>query len=370
MDYKDKYIKYKSKYIQLKGGGRNKYAIVSLCMLNDIYVIGACISAYTHKKFKKDIDLVIMCDDIIYNKYKTTLERYYDKVVKIDLIKFDISRNYKLPYDKYSPWIGYSTNKWQCLNFIEYDKILFLDVDILPIKKSFYDILSYNTPAFHHVLHKKECINNNKIYIPPIDSYSKLINNIDKYGSIDGGICLLEPSKSLYTEYIDSINKLYSNGIYSTYYSGPDETSLFYFFIKKNIPLHDICIEYAVVPWDNIKSVKNAKAYNFLSRIKPWVKPLIISWDEEKIWHKIYHQMKKSKELKTLYKKTLLSTLKSFLDLPEKLQRKYYNTDHSKYIMDKLKKVITYKKLIKYNPPETENYGILVLDELLNKLKN
>ena len=56
----------------------SKYAIFSLCMLNKHYVVGACISGYTHKCFisrlNKKIDMVVMCDKAIYDEFKDVLK--------------------------------------------------------------------------------------------------------------------------------------------------------------------------------------------------------------------------------------------------------------------------------------------------------
>ena len=59
-------------------------------MLKDHYVIGACINAFINRALLKtnninNIKLVIMCDDHIYDKYKNTLKKYFDEVVKIEL---------------------------------------------------------------------------------------------------------------------------------------------------------------------------------------------------------------------------------------------------------------------------------------------
>ena len=37
------------------------------------------------------------------------------------------------------------------MKLIDYDKILFIDIDILPVSIKFYDIFDYNTPAVHNV---------------------------------------------------------------------------------------------------------------------------------------------------------------------------------------------------------------------------
>src|SRR5271155_3751950 len=96
------YINNKKDYLNLKlafkSGGSNdsiknetkKYAVVMLCMLRSHYVLGACISAFAHKFILKrknitDVDLVIMCDDVIYENHGDLLRKYFDIVEKINI---------------------------------------------------------------------------------------------------------------------------------------------------------------------------------------------------------------------------------------------------------------------------------------------
>ena len=194
---------------------KKKYAIVQLLMLNDGYLNGALITSYVHKLFLKKTnyvtDLVLMCDSVIYDKYYEILKKFYNKVVKIDLIHFKINENKYVYAKKYSPWIAYSLNKWQCLNLIEYDKILFIDVDILPLKKEFYNLFECQAPCFEL---SKDTVRHRQNY-SNFDNFINHAKQIDKLSStINGGLVILKPSKSDYNEYINFINLLFrKNGI-------------------------------------------------------------------------------------------------------------------------------------------------------------
>ncbi len=335
MDYKYKYDKYKNKYFFLKNyleshKIKNKLnAIFMLCFLKDHYVLGACISAFTHKQFIRklnlEIKLVILCDGYIYKKYHNLLQVYFDRVIEIKLRKFSLNKDYKFSKKKYNEWMSYSLTKWECLKYEEYDKILFIDIDILPLKDKFYNLFSFNTPAFHNIGIKKKCINNtaynnfiNFSYKEYIQRY-QLIN----IGTIDGGLCLLKPSKETYNEYIKFTQNTYKNGIYSKEETGPDETSLFYFFSKKNINLYDICNDYSFIPWDHeLKNIKNAKAINYLALVKPWRKTLFLAWPEEIIWRDIYKKMPHNKSLDLLFRNTLIDYLKEYKNMNNYTKKK------------------------------------------------
>ena len=110
------------------------YAIFYLCMLNKSYVKGAIISAFTAKKHKpKNVELVCMCDAKLF-RYKKLLLSVFDKVVKIKLLKVVTDH----PNEKYN-WIKYSINKHQIYNYTNYEKILFLDTDILIFFHNLYN---------------------------------------------------------------------------------------------------------------------------------------------------------------------------------------------------------------------------------------
>jgi len=100
-------------------------------MLKEQYVIGACINAFANRYpiHKRNIpaDLIIMCDKMIYDNWGDVLKKFYDKVIKIKLKHFDMTESYKYAKNKYD-WLSYSINKWQIMNYDEYDKILFCDV--------------------------------------------------------------------------------------------------------------------------------------------------------------------------------------------------------------------------------------------------
>lgn len=376
-----KTIKFKVSHQDFKKSKRSivkQNAIFMLCMLKDHYVFGACIAAFTHKQFikklKLNIKLVIMCDDYIYNKYKNLLKSYFDRVINIDLVYYNLESNYQTLYHikkKYT-WINLSLSKWECLQFEEYNKILFIDIDILPIYDSFYDIIKFNTPAFHNVLIKKKCINN-KAYNKSIKfSYSDYIHNkFNTIGSMDGGLCLLKPDKKVYNDYRKFVNTIYSNGMYSKDKSGPDETSLFYFFNKKNINIYDICTEYSVIPWDyGIELVNKARSINFLSWVKPWRKPLFFSWNEEIIWRDIYNLMPHNDTLHNLFKKVLIDYLNEYIKLSKQHKKRYNDKKLILKYKNEINKIIKTKKYNDIKKLEEKikfkNYGILNKNKIIN----
>ena len=71
-NYVSLYGNMKDKYLKLSNlSTENDYAISFLCIVNEEYVLGACITAYSHRlmlkdsKFVDNVDLIILCDEYI-----------------------------------------------------------------------------------------------------------------------------------------------------------------------------------------------------------------------------------------------------------------------------------------------------------------
>jgi hypothetical protein len=71
----------------------------------------------------------------------------------------------------------------------------------------------------------------------------------------------------------------------------------------KEIQTRSIPYDYAVITWEKHPYIKNnVKGLNFLSLIKPWIKPKIIQWSDERIWNNIAKTIFKKFNLKQIRK--------------------------------------------------------------------
>ncbi len=316
-----------------------KNAICMLIFGDELYVVGACLNAFVNRKFidklKLNIELVAMVDDKIY-KYKEELEKYFDKIELINMIEIKLNDKYFFQ-EKYSKWMKYSINKWQFLKLTDYDKILFLDTDILPMNKDFYTIFNIRTPAFC-----SQGFLANNVEFPSSRFINESDNNFTMENcwnfstkfkkSIDAGTVLVKPDKKLYEEFEDFIVKCAGKqGYYSTKISGVDETTLllFYYFYKK-IPVYSISYNYAILPFATQipNDLKNIKAFNYMALVKPWVLLPMLQWPDQTIWHKIAKKaLVKSKIITDLYVKYLFIYL---IKLTDNLEY-YFNNNKNNF---------------------------------------
>jgi hypothetical protein len=310
-----------------------KYGICTLLFGDFTYLIGACISFYAHKqfidKYKLNIKLIVMVDNKNYEQ-KKILELFFDEIIKIemDTININLVEKRNIVYEKYSPWVKYSINKWKIFNMTNYDKILFIDIDVLPIKKEFYNIFNNKVPAIYGKFKNK-----NKTYKLNRSLFSnKKSFKCEDYNTeihlkvwLNATILLIEPNSKLYDEYMDFIKISEGKLGYKTTFN-VDETTLTYFLIfYKKMDVYEINKKY-VGNWSIYN--KNTTSMDFATVVKPWVKIPFMQWSDENIWHVIAkYVMPKSIELNAVYIKYMLKQLFLYYE-SYKLNKKkdiYYN---------------------------------------------
>lgn len=287
------------------GSKGSKYAVFFLCFGSDYYIIGLLCALQAHREIlarhKYNVELVVMCDEYIY-KFKDQLEKYCDRLVCIKMIA--LKDHYKATViEKYaSPWLDYIINKWHCLYFDEYEKLMFSDIDMIPASSGLYGLFDkYTAPfVFGGRDYSKGCWN---------DVYYGCYNNRKQYSDfysytrdgkfyIDASQLIITPSRELHKEYYEFVTKLdYTNKRSANKYSTIDETSLYYFISNVKGFKYE-CFrkeDLYAVPWSksyvckdqrkvDTATVQNALIFNYRATIKSWVKPLPLMWPEEFIW--------------------------------------------------------------------------------------
>jgi hypothetical protein len=278
----------------INGGNpvKKKRAIINLAMFDDSYILGACCSAYNTRKYlKSNIDLVIMVDNNFYHRFYPLLSKYYDYIHNLgDLWYYPISIKQTYVQEKYSKWVSYSPNKWRCLELTQYDKILFMDIDMLVEDSKFFDVFELDSMAFYKTiagkLEETAEFNPEKYYKlkKPVD-YHKFLENckVDNINTMyDGSLVLLTPSQKLHNEYKEFLDTSFPDGIEWIKWNLFDEVSIIYFMVVLNK------LRYSVIPPEYAGSHKNIGlkllCNNFRSSIKPWKRPTEFKWDEEKKW--------------------------------------------------------------------------------------
>jgi hypothetical protein len=350
----------------------NDLAIVNILFKSELYLIGACINGYLHQQFRKKeglkFDIIIMVDEIIY-KYKNQLEQYFDKVLLIDIIPIKLSQKYiNMIPEKYTKTMNIFTTKLNIFKLHQYKKVLFLDIDIIPINKNFYNIFSYNTPATV-IINTKNNFDNKKI----VTREDFLKNSI----SVNGGIVLISPNENDFDNIIKFMHQQEGKDGYTSFAnSGPDETIMLnYYLLEKKLVWYNIDKIYSIIPWEKEykKLFESAYSINYLSNIKPWNKPLFMMWKEEFIFYLLVNKIIINDNLlKIIHYRNIAKIISSYdksIEDGNLTQRCYKNLDIKNICVDSINLIKNDDKLQKLIIANNDITIYKNLDiELINKL--
>lgn len=131
-----------------------KFAIVTLVMFNNNYIPGAIALGNSARAFSLADTICMITPDVIKDeKDRILLENTFDKVIEVPYI--DIISPTKTKSERYHNWLPKLCTKFQCLAFDTYDKVLFMDSDMI-IVDHIDTIFTLPTPAgcFDHQMSK------------------------------------------------------------------------------------------------------------------------------------------------------------------------------------------------------------------------
>jgi len=128
-----------------------KYAITTLLFGGDSYLpgillLGSSIRKIMPKTYEKYITLCCMVTHDVSKEARTLISKIYDRVIKVEYLQISPTLikhknpNTRITYSK-------TFTKLRIFEMTEYDKVLFLDSDMLVLKKDFFSLFNLNTPA-------------------------------------------------------------------------------------------------------------------------------------------------------------------------------------------------------------------------------
>ncbi|MCL2198083.1 MAG: hypothetical protein FWB80_04090 [Defluviitaleaceae bacterium] len=129
-----------------------RYAYVTFIMRGDGYLPGALVLAYA-LKMQTTIDCVCLVTDDVSEKAKQALRVLYDEVITIDELRFNKTAVGGRSDRKILP------TRFQALRLCDYDKIILLDADVLPLH-SYDSLFQLDTPAGILMENKTDCYSN------------------------------------------------------------------------------------------------------------------------------------------------------------------------------------------------------------------
>lgn len=289
-----------------------RYAITTLVMGGsqvDGYIKGAIALAKSARLFSA-AELVCMVTPDITNT--ESLQEAWDHVVVVDYIKSEYR-----PFggnrarEVYGPWIENASTKWRCLGLDDYDKVLFLDADMVIISP-IDELFTMKTPAmmFDHQHSTKYVTRESRgegfinHYIPrgadrlehgaivSKEAISRLRTNGGQFAP-NGGLALLQPNRIVLDMYIKTLPSIVES-LPPHVTSAPDEISITLFYHDYGYDWHHIDMAYNMPAYHLYKRNKNrTRILHYVNEYKPWKEKVqdARKYGHEEvwsIWHRIY----------------------------------------------------------------------------------
>ena len=282
-----------------------KNCYVWLLMLGDRYLPGLLVSGYSIKRLGTENDLVAMVTPDVSKKGIEELKKIFDKVVKVNYIKKGIKFNSRKQKEKYGKWMHLSYTKWNCLNLLEYEKVFFLDADVI-VAQNIDNVFKFNKISgtfFNPWAQIKDSRVKDYYKNKRIITNDMIIKGLYRYGFVAYATSLLLfPDKDLFKAYKKMITK--ENFNFKTF-SGADETTLAYFMsIYKNGPKLEWrnlsqCYQYMYKNGkccENNRICKKIKIIHMFGDILPWESKREL-YDENDLWFSICNEMLKKVDI-------------------------------------------------------------------------
>ena len=297
-----------------------KYAFVFVIWGGLKYLTGAITCAYSLIQQNTTHDIILMYTDIENINIKLC-ENIFTKVIKTELIpKYSFIQPKTNTQKSFYAGNFYNTvnTKWRCLELEEYEKVCFVDSDMIFIHNP-DDVFKYPTPAAvfknpfqepyagnrglynpYKKLLDGDLIKNETIYLalnPKQDCHSTTVAN--------GFLVVLTPSKKQFQNLIklfESKKRENKNYGFKNSYSSIDEQAITHLYNSQGINWYNIEPHYAMTPWKTNAfygfTQFNITNHKFTDMIglhyihdKPWENGRGTGYDDTSLWWNVYFNL-------------------------------------------------------------------------------
>jgi len=265
-------------------------AFVTLVMKNPSYFEGAIALAKSLRLVNTQHQLVCMITPDVSNKIPKEMD-IYDRIILVDMITrkskpMKTDRSQKL----YKSWISSSYTKGNILSLIEYQRVCFLDGDML-ILRNIDHLMKYDYAASFTNIWRSKHSPYKGLKEGDIVDEKMIIEGLSKEFVLNGHLIVVTPKH--YYDYLKIIDKKpYGHKSFS----GFDEQSLAEVSLKR-WKWNFLPDTYSMIFWhspsmlnDNVKLMSPYLVHYFGER-KPWNIGKV--WDDEKLWFEVRNDEEK-----------------------------------------------------------------------------
>jgi lipopolysaccharide biosynthesis glycosyltransferase len=158
----------------------SKFAYVTVMYGNNIYLTGAIVVGHSLMKTNTLHDRVILLTPDVSPEYRSYLKKVYTHLIDIDYV--DVSSEI---FSEENTRFRDVFTKLVCLDLVQYDKIILLDLDMI-ITKNIDHLFKLNPPA--------ACLKKYYVKYGEIIPAKMICINNKLVGSINAGLMLLKPN--------------------------------------------------------------------------------------------------------------------------------------------------------------------------------
>ena len=268
-------------------------AWVTLLMLGKAYAPGVLAVAQSLRDVRTKHSLVCMVTDDVPAETREQLALVYDRVEQVPYIKHDTARfESARQAEMYKGWIDRSFTKWNCLALTSFDRVAFVDADMIVVA-NIDDLFELRPPAatfsspYAYPWQRPGGIPNPYLgsggECPPDAEPAacelphgaripaSTILAAAKEGSFVGAAVLvvLAPSLADYEGLRQLIDRAPVFGEGYTRKSGADEVALALYYAGRGVDWTNIHQRYQAIPWKKNWVSRDIRAFHYLGR-KPW----------------------------------------------------------------------------------------------------
>jgi len=255
-----------------------------LIMIGKAYAPGALVVAQSLRAARTKHDLVCMVTADVPEETRDQLRLVFDRVADVPYVSHAAR---PLPSSKqaesYNGWIDRAFTKWNCLNLTDYDRVLFVDADIVFTANAdeLFDLrppaACYSLPWAQPWQKKGNALSNPYIepgacdmpHGAPVPA-TKVMDALRSRTFVGGGfLVLLEPGREKYSELLALIREkpVYGQGYLTT--SRADECSIAELYAGQGTDWTHIHQRYAAIPWKKDWVSRDIRGFHYFGR-KPW----------------------------------------------------------------------------------------------------